>query len=146
MHGWRLTKRAVAGSAEFFRRANEPYQARCSTASVAAASPHVTGGRFGGCLDVGLGWEAFSKEFEVSGGELEEHGAWFDEYLEVVIEAWTKGGVSSAIRWRYTGENAPLSMTRPMSCYYSAQIQDPNSTIEELRNVFIKRLVRCRLE
>ncbi len=63
-----------------------PYRSPLQLARVGANLDRLSGGRF--ILGVGIGWAR--EEFEVLGVPFEERGAVADEYLEALLELWTK--------------------------------------------------------
>ncbi len=67
-----------------------PYRNPLSLARVGANVDRLSGGRF--ILGVGVGWAR--EEFEVLGVPFEKRGAVADEYLEALLELWTKDEAS----------------------------------------------------
>jgi probable F420-dependent oxidoreductase len=63
-----------------------PYRSPLQLARVGANLDRLSGGRF--VLGVGVGWAR--EEFEVLGVPFEKRGAIADEYLEALLELWTK--------------------------------------------------------
>jgi probable F420-dependent oxidoreductase len=67
-----------------------PYRSPLQLARVGANIDRLSGGRF--ILGVGVGWAR--EEFEVLGIPYEKRGAIADEYLEALLELWTKDEAS----------------------------------------------------
>jgi probable F420-dependent oxidoreductase len=63
-----------------------PYRSPLQLARVGANLDRLSGGRF--ILGVGVGWAR--EEFDVLGVPFEKRGAISDEYLEALLELWTK--------------------------------------------------------
>jgi probable F420-dependent oxidoreductase len=67
-----------------------PYRSPLHLARLGANLDRLSGGRF--ILGVGVGWAR--EEFEVLGVPFEKRGAIADEYLEALLELWTKDEAS----------------------------------------------------
>jgi probable F420-dependent oxidoreductase len=67
-----------------------PYRSPLLLARLGANLDRLSGGRF--ILGVGVGWAR--EEFEVLGVRFEKRGAIADEYLEALLELWTKDEAS----------------------------------------------------
>ena len=67
-----------------------PYRSPLLLARLGANIDRLSGGRF--ILGVGVGWAR--EEFEVLGVPFEKRGAIADEYLEALVELWTKDEAS----------------------------------------------------
>lgn len=67
-----------------------PYRSPLQLARIGANVDRLSGGRF--ILGVGVGWAR--EEFEVLGVPFDKRGAIADEYLEALLELWTKDEAS----------------------------------------------------
>jgi probable F420-dependent oxidoreductase len=88
-----------------------PYRSPLQLARVGANLDRLSGGRF--ILGVGVGWAR--EEFEVLGVPFEKRGAIADEYLEALLELWTKDVASYHGRFvRFENvETGPRPLTEP---------------------------------